>query len=85
MKLDKWERELLNFYQNNYNAKWIRVFNNKHPVLATRVMFYTIFKKKLKKQPYCGELTYTGLFKKLNQGDWYYIPNLLSDCEEEQH
>lgn len=83
MKLSQWEKSLLEYYMKNHNAKWIRVYNNKHPILATRVMFYTTFKKKLKKQAYCGELTYTGMFKKLVEGDWYYIPNLLNDYKEE--
>ena len=62
-----------------------QVYNNKHPILETRVVFYTIFKRKIKKQPYCGELTYTGMFKKLVEGDWYFIPNLLDSYKEEQH
>ena len=74
-----------NNYLNKYKAKWIRVYNNKHPILETRVVFYTIFKRKIKKQPYCGELTYTGMFKKLIEGDWYFIPNLLESYKEEQH
>ena len=81
MKFSTWEKTLLEYYLNNYKAKWIKVYNNKHPILATRVIFYTVFKRKIKKQPYCGELTYTGMFKKLNEGDWYFIPNLLFDYE----
>lgn len=85
MNFSEWEKALLEYYVKNYNAKWIRVYNNKHSVLATRVVFHTIFKRKLKKQPYCGELTYTGMFKKLVEGDWYFIPNLLNDYKEGQH
>ena len=44
----QWEKALLEYYLNNYNAKWIRVFHNKHPVLATKVIFYTKFKRLLK-------------------------------------
>ena len=65
MKIKQWEETLLEFYQNNYNAKWMRVYNNKHPVLPTKVFFYTTFKRKIKKQAYCGELTFTGMYKNL--------------------
>lgn len=85
MNFSEWEKALLKYYLENHNAKWIRVYNNKHPILETRVMFYTIFKRKVKKQPYCGELTYIGMFKKLVEGDWYFIPNLLNAYEEVQH
>ena len=85
MNLSEWEKSLLEYYLNNHKAKWMRVYNNKHTVLETRVVFYTIFKRKIKKQPYCGELTYTGMFKKLVEGDWYFIPNLLDSYKEEQH
>lgn len=85
MELSEWERALLEYYLNRYNAKWIRVYNNKHPILATRVIFYTRFKRTVKKQPYCGELTYTGMFKRLVEGDWYLIPNLLQDYKGEQN
>lgn len=81
----QWEKALLEYYLNNYDAKWIRVFHNKHPALATKVIFYTKFKRLVKKQPYCGELTYTNLFNRLKEGDWYNITNLLKDYKEEQH
>ena len=41
MKLSEWEKALMEYYLNKYNAKWMRVVNNKHPFLATRVFFYT--------------------------------------------
>lgn len=85
MNLSEWEIALLKHYLKYYNAKWIRVYNNKNPILPTKVIFYTVFKKKVKKQPYCGELTYTGMFKKLIEGDWYFIPNLLQKDKEEQN
>lgn len=81
----QWEKALLEYYLNNYNAKWIRVFHNKHPVVATKVIFYTKFKRLVKNQPYCGELTYTNLFYGLKEGDWYNITNLLNNYKEEQH
>jgi len=84
MNFSEWEKALLEFYLKNYNAKWIKVYNNKHPILETRVFFYTVFKRKIRKQPYCGELTYTGMFKNLVEGEWYFIPNLLN-YEGEQH
>ena len=84
MNFSEWEKALLEFYLKNYNAKWIKVYNNKHPILETRVLFYTVFKRKIRKQPYCGELTYTGMFKSLVEGEWYFIPNLLN-YEGEQH
>ena len=79
----QWEKALLEYYFNNYNAKWIRVFHKKHPVLATKVIFYTKIKRLVKKQPYCGELTYTNLFNKLKEGDWYNVANLLDEYKEE--
>ena len=48
MRFTKWEIVLLKYYLENHKAKWIKVYNNKHPVLATKVMFYTIFKRKRK-------------------------------------
>ena len=53
MNLSQWEKSLLEYYLYNHKAKWMRVYNNKHPILETRVVFYTIFKRKIKKQPYC--------------------------------
>lgn len=85
MKKEEWEKALLEYYQKEYNAKWIRVFTNKHSVLATRVLFYTTFRRKIGKQPYSGELTYTKMFYKLKEGDWYNIANLLNEYKEEQH
>ena len=46
MNLSQWEKSLLEYYLNNHKAKWMRVYNNKHPILETRVVFYTIKKKK---------------------------------------
>ena len=46
MRLTECERNFLNYYLNNFNAKWMRVFNNKHPLFETRVDLYTIFKRK---------------------------------------
>lgn len=85
MKLTECEKELLKFYMNNHNAKWMLVHNNKHPVFETRVVFYTIFKRKLKSQPIAGERTYIGMFKQLVEGKWYFIPNLLSNDKEEHN
>lgn len=83
MKLTKWERYFLNYYMNNYKAKWMRVFNNKHPFFATTVDFFTIYKRHLKKQPQTGELTYTNMFNTLIEGEWYFIPHLLENDKEE--
>ena len=82
-KIEQWEKSLLEYYKKKYKAKWIRVFSNKHPILATRVLFYTMFKRKIKRQPYCGELTYTKMFYKLKEGDWYNISDLLNEYKEE--
>ena len=49
MNLSQWEKSLLEYYLYNHKAKWMRVYNNKHPILETRVVFYTIFKRKIKK------------------------------------
>ena len=43
-KLEEWEYKFLNYYMNKFNAKWMRVWNNKHPLLDTRVDLYTIYK-----------------------------------------
>ena len=83
MKLTKWEKSFLNYYMNNYNAKWMRVYHNKHPFFSTTVDFFTIYKRHLKKQPQSGELTYTNMFKKLIEGEWYFIPNLLENDKED--
>ena len=83
MKLTKWEKTFLSYYIKNYNAKWMRVYNNKHPFFATTVDFFTIYKRHLKNQPITGNLTYTGMFKELIEGEWYFIPNLLEEDKEE--
>lgn len=31
MKLTKWERTFLTYYMEKYKAKWMQVYNNKHP------------------------------------------------------
>ena len=77
MELNEWERTLIRYYLNTYNAKWMQVYQNKHPFLATKVFFYNIFKKRISKQPYCMELTFTNMYKNLTTGEWYYIPHLL--------
>lgn len=84
MNLNEWEIRLLEHYLKHFNAKWFRVYNNKSPVLPTRIIFYNTFKRKVKKQAYCGELTYTGMYKKLNEGEWYSIPKILQDIRREK-
>lgn len=81
----QWEKALLEYYFYNYHAKWVRVFHNRHPTLATKVVFYTKFKRLVKTQPYCGELTYTNLFNRLKEGDWYDIANLLVEYREDKN
>lgn len=83
MKLTEWEIAFLKYYLNNYNAKWMKVYSNKHPIFETRVYLYTIFKRKLKKQPLSSEVTYAGMFKQLIEGKWYFIPDLLNTDKEE--
>ena len=83
MNLTEYEKKFLNYYLNNYNAKWMRVFNNKHPILETRVDLYTIYKRLLKIQPIMGQTTYTSMFKQLVEGKWYYIPTLINEEKEE--
>ncbi len=75
--LTKSERDLLNYYLNNYNAKWMQVFSNKHPIFEINVVFYSIFKRKLKNQPLSGERTCNGMFRSLIEGKFYFIPKLL--------
>jgi len=83
MKLTDWERAFLRKYLDMYNAKWMLVFNNKHPLLDTRVDLYTIYKRKLKIQPKTSKETFTNMFRELTEGDWYYIPDLLEEKKEE--
>lgn len=82
-KLEEWEYKFLNYYMNKFNAKWMRVWNNKHPLLDTRVDLYTIYKRKLKHQPLTSSETYSNMFEKLDEGKWYFIPDLLNEKKEE--
>lgn len=81
MNLTKWERAFLNYYLECFNAKWMRVFNNKHPLLDTRIDLFNVYKRKLKVQPQEGQETYTNMFKNLIEGKWYFIPDLLNEEE----
>lgn len=83
MKLTKWESKFLNYYLNNFNAKWVRVFNNKHPLLETRVDLFNIYKMKLKGQPVIGQETLTSMFKQLKEGEMYLITDLLKQDKED--
>lgn len=83
MNLTKWERKFLNYYLNNFNAKWMQVFNNKHPLLETRVDLFNIYKMKLKKQPATGQETLTSMFRQLKEGEMYLITDLLNQDKEE--
>ena len=81
--LTEWEYKFLKYYLDKFKAKWVRVFNNKHPLLATRVDLYTVYKRKLKHQPITESLTYSNIFKQLDEGKWYFIPNLLKNSKED--
>ena len=83
MKLTNWEKMFLKYFLKNYKAKWMQVYNNKHPFFATTVDFFTIYKRHLKNQPITGQLTSTGMFSELIEGEWYFIPDLLDDYKEE--
>lgn len=83
MELSKYEKYFLNYYMKNYKAKWMQVYHNKHPFFATTIDFFTIYKRRLKKQPKTGEETYTNMFKGLIEGEWYLIPKLLENDKEE--
>lgn len=83
MNLTKWEETFLKYYLNCFNAKWMRVFNNKHPILDTRIDLYTVYKRRLKVQPQEGQETFTNMFKSLVEGKWYYIPDLLNQEKED--
>lgn len=61
----------------------MRVFNNKHPLLDTRVDLYSVYKRMLKIQPLTGSLTYSNMFEQLDEGRWYFIPDLLNIQKEE--
>ena len=81
--LTEWEYKFLKYYLDKFKAKWVRVFNNKHPLLATRVDLYTVYKRKLKHQRITESLTYSNMFKQLDEGKWYFIPNLLKNSKED--
>jgi glutathione synthase/RimK-type ligase-like ATP-grasp enzyme len=81
--LTEWEYKFLKYYLDKFKAKWVRVFNNKHPLLATRVDLYTVYKRKLKHQPITESLIYSNMFKQLDEGKWYFIPNLLKISKED--
>lgn len=81
--LTEWEYRFLKYYLDKFKAKWMRVFNNKHPLLATRVDLYTVYKRKLKHQPLTESLTYSNVFEKLDEGKWYFIPDLLNKNKED--
>ena len=57
---------------NKYKAKWMQVYHNKHPFLATTVDFFTIYKRHLKQTP-----------QTLIEGEWYFIPHILENDKEE--
>lgn len=84
MILTDWEKAFLKYYNKNHNAKWMQVFNNKHPILETNVILYSIYKRKLKKQPIVGQETFTSMFQQLKEGDWYSITNLLLNSDKER-
>lgn len=81
--MTEWEYKFLKYYLEKFNAKWMRVFNNKHPLLDTRVDLYSVYKRMLKNQPLTGSLTYTNMFEQLEEGKWYFIPDLLNKQKEE--
>ena len=83
MNLTNWERTFLKYYMDCFNAKWMRVFNNKHPLLDTRIDLFTIYERKLKVQATEGQETFTNMFKDLDEGKWYFIPDLLTKEKEE--
>lgn len=83
INLTEWEYRFLKYYLDKFNAKWMRVFSNKHPLLATRVDLYTIYKRRLKNQPLTENLTYSNMFEKLEEGKWYFIPDLLEIDKED--
>ena len=81
--LTEWEYKFLNYFLEKFSAKWVRVFNNKHPLLATRVDLYSVYKRKLKHQPLTESLTISNMFEKLQEGKLYFIPDLLNMNKEE--
>lgn len=78
----KYELYFLKYHLEHYNAKYIRVFCNKHPVLPTKVVLYTGTKRKLKYQTVPGETTLCGMFKELNENTFYSIPQLIERYKE---
>lgn len=83
MKLTQWEIKFLNYYLEKFNAKWVRVFNNKHPLLETRVDLFNVYKKPLKIQAVTGQETITSMFKQLEEGKMYFINDLLKQDKED--
>ena len=81
MELTYWEITLLKYYQNTFNAKWIRVYRNNHIILDTKVKLYNVYKRRLRRQPRTGQVTYTRMFKNLKERDLYFIADLLKSQE----
>lgn len=48
MKLTECEKSFLNYYLNNHNAKWVQVFDNKHPILKLGLFCIQFSKGKLR-------------------------------------
>ncbi len=75
--LTEYEKKFLKYYLESYNAKYMRVYNNKHTILDTRIDLFSIYKRKLKIQPSTGQNTYTNMFNNLEEGKWYLVTNLI--------
>lgn len=75
----KYELFFLQYHLKEYNAKYIKVFNNKNNLIPTKVVLYNGVKRKLKYQPIPGELTLSKMFSELEENTFYSIPQLIKN------
>lgn len=69
----------LEYHLKEYNAKYIKVFNNHNNLIPTKIVLYNGVKRKLKYQPIPGELTLSKMFSELEENTFYSIPQLIKN------
>ena len=78
-KKSQYEKFFLEYHFKNYNAKYIKVFNNRNTLIPTKIVLYSGVKRKLKYQPIAGEITLSKMFSELEQNTFYSIPQLIKN------
>ncbi|WP_304818966.1 hypothetical protein [uncultured Clostridium sp.] len=74
-----YELFFLKYHLKEYNAKYIKVFNNNNNLIPTKIVLYSGVKRKLKYQPVPGELTLSKMFNELEENTFYSIPQLIKN------